>query len=447
MVGEDDGYRHSKWLSFIEKRLQIAKELLNEDGIIFISIDDNEQANLKILSDLVFGEQNFVTQFVWEKTQHFGRQKVNYYSNCEYVLCYCKKIYNNKENRIKELLVEKIKTELTDAPLFNASNREQELIFKKGTVKFNIPDGEYDTSDNEKYILASPVMVLNGTNKNNLVLKFKSRWSQKTVDIETQKGTRFWIKSEGFAIRAIYTDDKIAKESPKQMIFTNANNPLCAYSRFGTKVGVNEEGSNELKRIITQSRFSYPKPTSFVKYLINLLYDYKKEQHMKDFVILDFFAGSGTTGHAVVELNKEDEGNRRYILCTNNENNICEEVTYQRLKNIQKELPHNLIYYKTDFVSRDEEFLSDALLEHVCEMIQVENGIKIDGKKYVALLNDNDADDLEAKWDKNNFPERIYISREVLLSTKQTELFDQAEMQVIPDYYFDFELKEAGESW
>ena len=162
---------------------------------------------------------------------------------------------------------------------------------------------------------------------------------------------------------------------------------------------------------------------------------------------MDFFAGSGTTGQAVVELNKEDGGNRRYILCTNNENKICEEVTYQRLKNIQKELPHNLKYYKTDFVSRDEEFLSDALIQHIQEMIQIENAIQVDGKKYVVLLKDSDADELEKKWDRNNPPRAIYLSREVLLSTEQSKLFDNAEKHIIPDYYFDFELKEVGELW
>lgn len=136
-VGEDDGYRHSKWLSMMNKRLRLARDLLSEDGIIFISIDDNEQANLKLLCDSVFGESNLITQFFWEKTQHFGRQKINFYSNCEYVLCYAKKLYSSEQGKLKELLVEKIKTELTDAPLFNASNRENTLIFKKGIVKFN----------------------------------------------------------------------------------------------------------------------------------------------------------------------------------------------------------------------------------------------------------------------------------------------------------------------
>lgn len=307
-VDVEDGYRHSKWLSFMSKRLKLARDLLSDDGVIFISIDDNEQANLKLLCDSIFGENNFITQFIWEKTQHFGRQKINFYSNCEYVLCYAKKLYSSEIGKLKELLVEKIKTDLTDAPLYNASNRTNTLVFPPNSVKFNLKDGIYTTSDNDSYELLEKVEVRNGKNVNNLVLRFKSRWSQDTVNEELNKGTTFWVKSKGFAIRAIYHEGKTAKESPKQLIFTNSNNPLCSYTRFGQKVGVNEEGSNDLSRLVDQNIFSYPKPTSLIKYLLNLYYDYKNNVHKKDFTVLDFFAGSGTTGQAVLELNKEDGG-------------------------------------------------------------------------------------------------------------------------------------------
>ncbi len=389
-IDEDDGYRHSKWLSMMKKRLLLSRELLNEDGVIFISIDDNEQANLKLLCDSIFGSSNFITQFLWEKTQHFGRQKVNYYSNCEYILCYAKKLFSGNLGRLKELLVEKIKNELTDAPLYNASNKINKLVFKKGKVKFNLSDGEYTNTTNPTYNLLKPVIVKNGLNLNDLVLEFKSRWSQQTIDEEIEKGTTFWVKSDGFAIRAIYHEGKTAKESPKQLIFTNSNNPLCAYTRYGNKVGVNEEGSNELAKIINQSIFSYPKPVTLIKYLLSLYYDYSREIHKKDFVVLDFFAGSGTTGQAVLELNKEDGGNRRFILCTNNENNICTDVTYPRLKTVitgirpdgtkySDGIPANLIYYKTDFIkdSNNTDQAKYCLVEKVDELLCISEDIFI----------------------------------------------------------------------
>lgn len=369
-VDKEDCYRHSKWLNMISKRLVLAKELLKKDGIIFISIDDKEQANLKLLCDSIFGENNFITNFCWEKTQHFGRQKINYYSNCEYILCYAKKLFNSDNGSLKELLVEKVKTDLIDAPLFNASNKENILTFKKGTVKFNLKDGTYKTSKNESYLLIKPVIIKNSLNANDLILKFKSRWSQKTIDEEINKGTTFLIKSDGFAIRTVYHLGKTTNESPKQLIFTNTNNPLCSINRFKTKVGVNEEGSNELSNIITQNIFSYPKPVSLIKYLLSLYYNYDLKQHNNNFTVLDFFAGSGTTGQAVMELNKEDGGHRKFILCTNNENNICTGVTYPRLKTVisgirpdatkySEGLPNNLFYFKTDFV-KDENNTEQA---------------------------------------------------------------------------------------
>lgn len=369
-VDKEDCYRHSKWLNMISKRLVLAKELLKKDGIIFISIDDKEQANLKLLCDSIFGENNFITNFCWEKTQHFGRQKINYYSNCEYILCYAKKLFNSDNGSLKELLVEKVKTDLIDAPLFNATNKENILTFKKGTVKFNLKDGTYKTSKNESYLLIKPVIIKNSLNANDLILKFKSRWSQKTIDEEINKGTTFWIKSDGFAIRTVYHLGKTTNESPKQLIFTNTNNPLCSINRFKTKVGVNEEGSNELSNIITQNIFSYPKPVSLIKYLLSLYYNYDLKQHNNNFTVLDFFAGSGTTGQAVMELNKEDGGHRKFILCTNNENNICTGVTYPRLKTVisgirpdatkySEGLPNNLFYFKTDFV-KDENNTEQA---------------------------------------------------------------------------------------
>ena len=316
-------------------------------------------------------------------------------------------------SKLKELLVEKVKTELTDAPLYNASNRENRLVFKKGIVKFNLKDGEYSTSSNESYKLILPVRVKNGNNDNDLVLQFKSRWSQKTIDDEVKKGTTFWVKSDGFAIRAIYHEGKKANESPKQLIFTNVNNPLCAYTRFGTKVGVNEEGSNELNNLISQSIFSYPKPVSLMKYLINLYYDYKKDTHKKIFTILDFFAGSGTTGQAVLELNKEDGGHRRFILCTNNENNICTDVTYPRLKTVitgirpdgtkySDGLPTNLYYFKTDFIE-DQPNTEQArynLVEKVDSLLCIAEDVMeeverneysshfINGDKHLFIYND-----------------------------------------------------------
>ena len=144
-------------------------------------------------------------------------------------------------------------------------------------------------------------------------------------------------------------------------------------------------------------------------------------------------------------------------MCTNNENGIAEEVTYPRLKTVitgerpdgskyPEHIPANLKYYKTEFVSKDTENLTDALISRVDEMIQLEYGVKIDKRKFISILTDEDADDLEKEWDEYPEIEAIFISRNVLLTGKQKDLFYQKECYIIPDYYFREELREAGEA-
>lgn len=389
IVDTEDSFRHSKWLSFMAKRLRIAKRLLSSEGIIFISIDDNEYSNLKLLCDEIFGSSNFITTFHWEKTQHFGRQKINSYSNCEYVICYASQLY--VENHMRELLIESVKTELADAPLYNASNNIKELIFPIGSVKFNIRDGVYTNTTSEDYKLIEPVIVRNGININPLILAFKSRWAQQTIDNEYSKGTTFWVKSDKFAIRTIYHNGKSSKVSPKCLIFTNSSNPLCTVSRFGTKVGVNENATAELSSIIPECSFSYPKPTSLISYLISLRLD-------NNITVLDFFAGSGTTLHAVMQLNAKDGGNRQCILCTNNENGICENVTYERNKRVIEGYTkpngeevagladNNLRYYRTDFVGRSRSTKNmRRLVQLSTDMLCIKENLYAEKKSFAGF--------------------------------------------------------------
>lgn len=197
---------------------------------------------------------------------------------------------------------------------------------------------------------------------------------------------------------------------------------------------------------------THAKPVNLIKYLLTIA------NQPKDIIVLDCFAGSGTTGHAVLQLNEDDGGSRQFIICTNNEGDICETVTYPRVRTVitgqrtdgstySSGLPANVKYYRTDFVSLADEYLSDSLLEHIREMIQLEHGVKIDGSQYLMVMSDEEADELQAHWDEYEGVKAIYASKEVLFTTEQNALFAGVEIHTIPDYYFNFELKEVGETW
>lgn len=224
-------------------------------------------------------------------------------------------------------------------------------------------------------------------------------------------------------------------------------------------IGTAESAKKELSAIIGSNHgFDTVKPVKVLKQLCF-------HSTQKDSLILDFFAGSGTTAQAVLELNKEDGGNRKFILCTNNENNICEEITYERIKRViygysyvEKKkngdvtvnvegIPANLKYFKTDFIPKDADDVSEELLSHIKEMVELENGITIDNKHYLIILTDEQADELAKNWSNYEDVKAIYVSRNVLFTSEQNTLFRNTEIHTIPDYYFEYELKELGESW
>lgn len=380
-VDLEDGYRHSKWINFIQKRLKLAKGILRDEGIIFISIDDNEFAQLKLLCDKIFGENNMVAIFNWKKTSTPPSLSKNVRKKFEYVLCYKKNQYNNGLNGGT--------VEGGDMPLLNGSNAYGTLKFKKESVIFKIPDGFYSKGEKDRVVLEQDINIINGVSDNDVVLSGNFKWKQDTVDQEIENGTKFFIKSDKFAIR--YQRDGLRIKVPSNII-----------SKEECEVGTNEDATKELQKIFDSRSevFSHPKPVSLIKYLINMItFDNKNA------TILDFFAGSGTTGQAVLELNNEDGGNRKFILCTNNEGDICDEVTYPRLKTIiTGKRTDNSIYsdglrgslncYETEFVenSNNRDQLYFDLTEKCIPMLSIKDGNYTEYKstnEYVIFRNND----------------------------------------------------------
>lgn len=442
-VGLEDGYRHSKWISFMEKRLAFAKDLLYEDGIIFINIDENEVHQLKMLCDEVFGEDNFVGEFIWKARSGKGGTTSFISVEHESILCYAKD--KSKANFYMDIRIsDKEKTEQL-RQWGQAVYREDRptmffpIFYKEEKNIWRLPEKEelHNLYDNEKKEFDDSYL-------DELIGKYKEKdWLSFLPMIDSDYGR--WRRGYD-GIQELIDEKLLVNESGnvKRVIPGGNVTKTAVSSVLSEEVGTSATGTKEIKELFNNKKvFDTTKSISLVKYLINLGAYNKKNAN-----ILDFFAGSGTTGHAVVQLNEEDDSYRKYILCTNNENNICEEVTYQRLKKIQEEFPHNLKYFKTDFVKKigeEEDILSDRLLSHIKEMVELENMCEIDGKKRVLILNQEDLDN----WFNEGMisKAKVYLPSYILLSRKiETEgLKKDIEFVDIPDYYFLEELREVNE--
>ena len=335
-VPKDHPLRHSYWLSFMHKRLELAKNLLSDDGVIFISIDDNEQANMKLLCDKVFGEKNFVATYFWKRTSTPPALSYKVRKKLEYVLCYQKR--DVPQRSFAQGYVDG-----GDVPLLNTDNPMGTLLFPKGTVHFGIDDGIYSFSKNHKIELLDDVIVKDKINANDFHASGHFKWGQKHLLEEIEKGTYFLIKSKQFSPR--FQKSIKSTKVPSNIIDDEIN------------VGTNEDAKKELESLDLDGDFEYAKPTSLISFLVKMPF-----WDNPNITILDFFAGSGTTLHATLKLNEEDGGNRQCILVQQNEGEkrICEEVTYERNRRVMQGytnakgeqvagLGGSLKYYRTAF--------------------------------------------------------------------------------------------------
>ena len=263
-----------------------------------------------------------------------------------------------------------------------------------------------------------------------------------------------WLRSEPRFLSDLKEGEaRIIKVNGKWIVHFKQRQPKGYKPRsLVTEYGTTSSGADQLKAIFNvTNKFNNPKPSTLIQFLL-------KFSPNKKAIVLDFFAGSGSTGHAVMELNQEDGGRRKFILCTNNENGICKNVTYQRLKTVitgkrqdgseySEGIPANLMYFRTDFVEKESEELSENLLAHIREMIQLEHGVKIDDQKYVIIMDDEEMDTFEQNIGNYTQLKAVFINQEVFLSSSQEAMLENIDTHIIPDYYFDFELREAGEIW
>lgn len=314
-VDKLDSYKNSKWLSFMWSRLKVAHKLLSSEGIIFISIDDNELYPLKMICDEIFGEQCFVTNLIWQKKTGASDAK-GIATITEYILVYV------KDYAVMDSVFDK-NYEAFDAKRYRYKD---EYFNERGPFYYDSLDrGSVRYSDTLNYSIKSPNgddIYPNGR-KNFENDGWTWKWSKEKVEWGIRNGfidiTPSSKKENGWAVRyKIYLN------------VDNENRPIeksAPYKNLITTI-LNANAAADIKKMFNgKTVFQYSKPVGLMGFLLSC-------EKNKKALILDFFAGSGTTGQAVLEKNMEDGGNRHFILCTNNENNICEGVTYQRLKTV-----------------------------------------------------------------------------------------------------------------
>lgn len=365
-VDKEDGYRHSKWLNFMEKRLNLAKNLLKETGVIFISIDDNEFAQLKMLCDKIFGEDNFIANLIW-KSKSGGANDSRFFAvDHEYVFIYAK---NNKRLKFG------LDADGSVSTLYNLQDENGwyslDRLDKQSLGYLKSLDFPIKGTDGRIY-------TVQHKNMDHKVARW--RWGKDTVKERLNE----LVFKNGFVYTKNYKKEGVIPRS------------LLIDERFGRT----RTGKTELFDFFKESVFSNPKPSKLIYYIIGLITD-------RNAVILDFVAGSGTTGHAVLKLNKKDGGSRKFILCTDNQLNgvgselvknnpeenkdefgICRRVTYPRLEKVIKGyqnskaenvegLGGNLQYFKTALIkkTKNKDQVVVDLTQKCTEMLCVRENI------------------------------------------------------------------------
>lgn len=422
-ITKSDGYIHSKWISFMSVRLEIARTLLSNNGAIFISIDDNEQANLKLLCDSIFGEQFFAGMIPWRKRTAKTDVPFGISQDYEWILIYAKSnefnAFTHRDNQRKYY-----KTDDIPGREWRAHDlTTQRTVEERPNSAFTLIDpktgAEYPVNPNRVWAVTEETLP-EYLKENKIIFP----------------GDYDFLKISKPQMR-YFKDEDEAKALKK----TGSIAGISATTTFlPSNVGMTKEGTGDLGKLFDRKVFPYPKPVELIKYIIQIGTIGKENA-----LILDFFAGSGTSGQAVLRYNSENPGSaRRFILCTNNENNICRDVTFERIKRVigKEKYVASLKYYKINYVPISEKLYyeyADELLTHVRELVELENGVNFTGNAEIAIvLTEEELARFIANIPKFSRCRKVYMGHDLLPDEDQLDLLSthQIEINIIPDYYY-----------
>ena len=449
LIDGTDTFRHSKWLSFMRGRLTSARKLMSDKGIIFISVDENEFSQIKLLCDEIFNESNFIECIVWNKRVPKNDKGIG--NIHEYILTYAKSsnfkykfmVLKDGLKDIEDLLADckknGVSIEETEArlkKLYKKNNYDRAITLYNavdenyrvwGKINMSWPNGN---TFGPRYDVIHPI-----TKKPVRVPDRGWRWSEASF-FEAVDYEHIVERFDGSYMCGGIWFSKDENMQPSSIKYLDEVNRMLLRSIISLK----SDGGIELEKYFDKkSVFAYPKSVELLCLLIDSI-----TYNNKDCIVLDFFAGSGTTGHAVMKLNDEDGGNRRFILCTNNENGICRDVTYERIRRVidKEDYAASLKYYKIDYVPISNRMYyeyADELLRHIRELVELENGINFTGNVEIAIvLTEDELAAFIADKDRFTKCRRLYMGHDLLPDEEQeAELFkNKIEVNVIPDYYY-----------
>jgi len=413
-VDKEDSYRHSKWLSFISKRLRLAKRLLKDTGIIFISIDDNEIAQLKLLCDEIFLQENFVAKLPTIMNLKGNQDQFGFAGTHEYSIVYAKNLTKAKFHEFN-----------VDDESMESWEQDEIGYYKKGATL--IATGE-DAPREKRPRMFYPILINNKTClievisdeehanlydekkkifNDDYLLELKNKYEKKdyTVLLPTNdiKGYSRWRWGWNIENKARFQTDVIILKTKNGFSLYKKQRPELnelpskkPKSIFYKPEYSSGNGTSQVKQILSDKKFNNPKPLDLIK-------DFIQIGSNKTSLILDFFAGSGTTLHATMQLNAQDGGTRQCVMITNNENNICEEVTYERNKRVINGYKkpngesvtgltqNNLRYFKTTFVGRERTLKNKRQLTQLStDVLRIKENCytEIKGAKNIRIFNE-----------------------------------------------------------
>lgn len=316
----EDLSRHDKWLCMMYPRLRLLHRLLSPTGVIFISIDDNEAGHLRVICDEIFSARNFIETYIWESNFRPDNSSPIERENAQYVMCYAR-----EKSNITALVGGEKKSEGLPS-LTKNSMKPSTLNFEPDWVDFGFKEGKFAPGELKSgYVLETPLEVRDGKATAAFSLTGRVIWSQRNLEAEIEQGTRIVIKTKG-----------LVPYSKKLETAQLAPNTLLPADRCGDILAARAE----LRALFGGYPFDYPKPSTLIKHLISMLVDAPN-----DALILDSFAGSGTTGQAVIDLNRQDGGRRRFIMVELGD--YADSITSERVKRFIAQRP-NLIDSKTN---------------------------------------------------------------------------------------------------